>query len=407
MSSPYDLVGPVLPQALRLARYQASPTLPQNIDDLQGENDTINQTPSREEERLLVSNASVMTALENLFSWSTKDRTCRTSTLSHIESVRFQRAMYRLWLMSVLFGPRRFMSRLTRSYDELIQNRELELEKSWEDQKTFLEQFPSQELLQIRKLAWFLLLTATWAVIAEGREPNYAYEWDGMYLFAGPHIILRCYEDATMSHLPMDYLDDDGPYTKFLEHPITQIFQERQVTEPFNGYVGVILDDIHGLHDRCTISGHHCGGTGSPYLLEGMILPDLCNETNWDVLKTKLDRGYIYARNLLCNLVEGKPLSQALGGDWSKLVHEMFACRSDEYAKWSKGDWICGGCWSSFFEDTMWRWRLAQKQKAGEHIGENCRYGYNCKKQCFEEAHAKQFNHLCKPIEEATPVCPF
>ncbi|KAF8435341.1 hypothetical protein L210DRAFT_3550884 [Boletus edulis BED1] len=393
MSSPYDLVGPVLPQALRLARYQASVTLPQNIDDLQGENDTINQTPSREEERLLVSNASVMTALENLFSWSTKDRTCRTSTLSHIESVRFQRAMYRLWLMSVLFGPRRFM--LTRSYDELIQNRELELEKSWEDQKTFLEQFPSQELLQIRKLAWFLLLTATWAVIAEGREPNYAYEWDGMYLFAGPHIILRCYEDATMSHLPMDYLDDDGPYTKFLEHPITQIFRERQVTEPFNGYVGVILDDIHGLHDRCTISG---------------FLNQLyTNLTHWDVLKTKLDRGYIYARNLLCNLVEGKPLSQALGGDWSKLVNEMFACRSDEYAKWSKGDWVCSHCWSSFFRDTLWRWRLAQKQKAGEHIGENCRCGYNCEGQRFKVglAHAKQFNHLCEPIEKATPVCAF
>ena len=69
MSSPFDLVGPVLPQALRLARYQASATLPQNVSDLQSENDTINQTPSREEERLFVSNASVVTALEDLFSW--------------------------------------------------------------------------------------------------------------------------------------------------------------------------------------------------------------------------------------------------------------------------------------------------------------------------------------------------
>ncbi|KAG6371810.1 hypothetical protein JVT61DRAFT_9168 [Boletus reticuloceps] len=69
MSSLYDLVGPVLPQALRLARYQASATLPQNVDDIKSENDTVNQTPSREEERLLLSNASVMTALEDLFSW--------------------------------------------------------------------------------------------------------------------------------------------------------------------------------------------------------------------------------------------------------------------------------------------------------------------------------------------------
>ena len=69
MSSAYDLVGPVLPQALRLAWYQASATLPQTVNDLQSENDTINQTPSREEERLLVSNANIMTALEDLFSW--------------------------------------------------------------------------------------------------------------------------------------------------------------------------------------------------------------------------------------------------------------------------------------------------------------------------------------------------
>ena len=69
MSPAYDLVGPVLPQALRLARYQASATLPQTVNDLQSKNDTINQTPSREEERLLVSNANIMTALEDLFSW--------------------------------------------------------------------------------------------------------------------------------------------------------------------------------------------------------------------------------------------------------------------------------------------------------------------------------------------------
>ena len=69
MSSAYDLVGPVLPQALRLARYQAQKSLPENVSELQSENDTINQTPSREEERLLVSNATTMTALESLFSW--------------------------------------------------------------------------------------------------------------------------------------------------------------------------------------------------------------------------------------------------------------------------------------------------------------------------------------------------
>ena len=69
VNSPYDLVGPVLPQALRLAWCQASASLPQNVNNLQRENDTVNQTPSREEKRLLMYNPNVIIALEDLFSW--------------------------------------------------------------------------------------------------------------------------------------------------------------------------------------------------------------------------------------------------------------------------------------------------------------------------------------------------
>jgi hypothetical protein len=75
-----------------------------------------------------------------------------------------------------------------------------------------------------------------------------------MYLFAGPHILLRCYEDATYTRLPTEYIDDDGPYTDFLMRALSEIAQERQVTEPIQvGYFGVILDNIIGEHDRCTI----------------------------------------------------------------------------------------------------------------------------------------------------------
>ncbi|KAH0835520.1 hypothetical protein J3R83DRAFT_9206 [Lanmaoa asiatica] len=257
MSSPYDLVGPVLPQALRLARYQASASLPQNTDDLTSENDTINQTPSREEERLLTSNANIMTALENLFSWREKDRTSRTSKLSRVESVRFQRAMYRIWLMSVLYGPRRFVPTLGFTNDseeeELSNSSEPDVFKSWKDQKFFLQQFSSsQELFQIRKVAIFLVFIATWSVTAEGGElggTRATYDWDGMFLFAGPHIILRCYEDATTTYLPTQY-PDYGPYTKFLTHALSEIIQTRCITEPL-GCVGTILDDINGEGDRC------------------------------------------------------------------------------------------------------------------------------------------------------------
>lgn len=72
--------------------------------------------------------------------------------------------------MSVLFGPRRFVPRRWsfNSQDDCVNKIEA-LKKSWEDQKTFLQQFSSQELFQIHKSALFLSFTAEWAVIAEGR----------------------------------------------------------------------------------------------------------------------------------------------------------------------------------------------------------------------------------------------
>ncbi|KAN0073614.1 hypothetical protein V8E55_012221 [Tylopilus felleus] len=362
MSSPYDLVSYVLPQALRLARYQAMAKLPENVSDIQRENDTINQTPSKEE-RLIVSNDSVMTALENLFSW-------------------------RHWCGF--------------SEADDYKDREADLQKSWRDQKTFLQQFSTQELFQILKLALFLRSTARWAITAEGNGL-------GGTLYTCPHRVLRCFEDATSNHLPMEHLDDDGPYTKFITRSLCEITDEREVVEPI-GYVGIILDEINGLHDRCTTTGRGCGGDGNWGIFESgevQVLPCLYNETSesfvawskknslmmlldWDDLKGDLDREYLVARNLTYNIVE-KSIVQALSGNWSKLVREMFACKQGEYAQWSTEDWICAECWSSFFRDTMWRWRLARKEK---------KHGYDCEEQRFEEglAHAKQFNVRCSSI---------
>ena len=53
----------------------------------------------------------------------------------------------------------------------------------------------------------------------------------------------------------MEHLDDDDPYPEFLTHALSEIVQERQVTEPMPGYVGIILDDLTGEHDRCMIDG--------------------------------------------------------------------------------------------------------------------------------------------------------
>lgn len=89
---------------------------------------------------------------------------------------------------------------------------------------------------------------------------------------------------------------------------------------------------------------------------------------DWDYLKglEQLDRGLIVAGNLRLNHTE-RPLIRALNGDWPRLIREMFACKHGEFAQWSEEDWICTGCWFDFFRDTIWRWRLAQKER-GTHV---------------------------------------
>lgn len=64
----HELVGPAIPQALQLARYQALRSINKDVVEVD-ENDVISQKPTPEEERIMASNAAVVSALEDLFSW--------------------------------------------------------------------------------------------------------------------------------------------------------------------------------------------------------------------------------------------------------------------------------------------------------------------------------------------------
>ncbi|KAG9315217.1 hypothetical protein JVU11DRAFT_4347 [Chiua virens] len=400
MSSSCDLAVPLLSQALRLARCQAAATPPKDACDLASENDVINKTPSREEERLLLSNACIVVALEDLFSWTEKDRTSRTSKLSRVESIRFQRALYRIWLICVLCGPRRFA--IPDNTNEDSRRRSEDRIKSRKDQKSILQQFSLQELVQIRKIARFLVSTADWGVMAERRGYSGidGHDWKSMLLFAGPHALLRCYEDATSEHLPTEHLTKNSVYDGFLLYPLDEIIRAGNIKKDPLGFVGTILDNINGEHDCC----RHCGNSHIHGIVpDAPILPALYNESNWDYLKGLLlgDSGFLVPGNLTDNLTEGEAFTQALEGDWSRLLHQLFACRGDEYSQWLKQDWVCMICWMSFIRDTIWQWRVKQKVTAGDSIKQDCRNGYDCQKQRYKTglAHANRVNHLCKPIE--------
>ncbi|KAG8221337.1 hypothetical protein J3R82DRAFT_1505 [Butyriboletus roseoflavus] len=237
-TSLHGLVGPAILQASQLARYQAFRSTNKNVVEVD-ENDVISQKPTSEEERIIVSNTAVVSALENLFSWMHKDKTQRTSQLSYIESWRFHRAMYRVWIMSTLYG-----------YGSAAHGQRA-MGASSSTQEAFLQKFTSQELIQINKVSRFLKSIADWVIFAECKLVGSldVYDFDGLYLFAGPHILLRCYEEQSSDLLPWGYLDDEVS-ENFLLPSVESILSQRNITIPF-AYVGSILDEICGATDTC------------------------------------------------------------------------------------------------------------------------------------------------------------
>lgn len=84
-----------------------------------------------------------------------KDKTQRTSQLSFVESWRFHRAMYRIWIMSTLYGT---------GSSSLGQRATV---AGSETQKAFLQKFTSQELIQMSKVSRFLISIGGWVIFAE------------------------------------------------------------------------------------------------------------------------------------------------------------------------------------------------------------------------------------------------
>lgn len=350
----------------------------------------MNQEISREEERILASNADVTIALEDLYSWRYKDRTSRTSKLSHAESWRFQRTLYRISLLSYLYG----MGSISRAED--YRDADTQLERNIKKQKEFLETFSSQELLQIRYVAIFLQGIAGCAD-REFLGSLDVYDFQGIYLFAGPRALLRCHEEGTASPLRIgEVLGDDGPGNGFLTKPLGGILKERRIDIHQAPFEKTILNQINGENDKCS----HCKSAYEcvPGMNSGV---NLWNETNWDYLRSRIYLHECVHQSLANNQIE--KVSAALGPagtDTFRFMHQMFDSKREPYAQWAKTDWVCFSCIEVFLIDTIPFWLLDRKRGEGSTISPDCPSGDSCSLQEGKK-HARQFNHLCRPIATA------
>ena len=91
--------------------------------------------------------------------------------------------------------------------------------------------------------------------------------------------------------LPLSYLDDYGPYEKFIVPVAEDILSQRNVTVPF-AFVGSILDEVCGMYNTCQSNqrccrirslstGRACGrNEGRPLPPGTQYTPDLFNENS-------------------------------------------------------------------------------------------------------------------------------
>ncbi|KAJ3904684.1 hypothetical protein F5879DRAFT_954081 [Lentinula edodes] len=62
---------------------------------------------------------------------------------------------------------------------------------------------------------------------------------------------------------------------------------------------------------------------------------------------------------------------------------------------WKEDDCLCQSCFKSFLIENLWVW-LRQVKANSAPLAENCWYGYNCRTQTHNLAHAQKLNHLCE-----------
>jgi len=334
--------------------------------------------------RLLDVNADVVGSLEDLFSQRYKDRTSFTSQLSGVESHRFRRALYRLWLFSAAFGEDIF--------EEFVD--EQGLQESREDQERFLDTYDTRHLREMEMVASFLIDVALWTFRAA--PPPISRFQDGdmgaLALLAGPQAIFKAYSDHSsviIYQRHRAFLRDPYPDRHFFQDALGVVWVQRSFEEEYAS--PIILDEVLGEHDEC----RRCN------TMKGV---ELWNITNWCMLK-----GYMHHTihtslkgMLRKNHTETRPLRATLDGmGYFTLMDQIFdvdPCKGDTLGVWAKEDWICLDCLNRLLEERLHLWWPTQKNKANVALLPNCASGFDCLKQTYQTDHALAYNHICEPL---------
>ncbi|KAJ6514086.1 hypothetical protein DFH09DRAFT_1196914 [Mycena vulgaris] len=393
-----NVVGPALPEAMRVLRYHDhAPGGPEWTETGAEDGSAIPKTGeaemTREEYRLLRQNAAVVKQLEVLFSLRYRDQLARTSQLTWAESYRFSRAIYRVMLYCAVF-------RMPTSEDDVREMEESPTERGRIVQQriAMLNQYSTEELLELNAVLEFLRAVAQDSGEKSGYfqddedMPDGAGEW---VLSAGPAAILQAHRTNA------DFLVEkigitvwiSGPFTLlsgFFVTPLQSIWDRRNVPTPPHADTG---GQENPLLDSVTFRSPPCDQCAL------VSTTKLWHEHNWDALH--LDIHGLLKGNLRDNFTELEALREAHPSkNIPQLVSELFARRTEEFLAWNKTDSLCGACLKKFISAHLHLWLYDKRVEDSWDAPEDCWYGYECRTQTSVTLHALTKNHLCAPTRQ-------
>ena len=329
----HNHIGPALPQALRLVRSYNAHKRPVRVPSEQDCTD--NARISWQDAQLLAHVHKIVSNLEDLFSFREKDRTSRTSQLSPRESVRFQRAVYRIWLFSVLYGNARVTGCEQEKHNFVH-----------EPAHVFLSAFSTSELREIERLARFLKRTVASAV---DNSENFELTIDSI-LTCGPPCILTA--AARKTHMP-DKAHLSSGRRGFLTDALHQVWVARGIRPTWHyAGTGVLLDSVHGATDRCA---RCCAVKGL----------SLFNPINWELLDAYL--APIATKLEQLGLIETSasepppPRARVLYPEYMATIYG--ARDRDAYGRWELADWLCARCVEEAVMVHLPAWWAQQQQR--------------------------------------------
>ncbi|KAJ7234361.1 hypothetical protein B0H12DRAFT_1327696 [Mycena haematopus] len=401
MDVAYNLVGPALPQALRVVRYpyhEFDEPYAQYDDTPDGDLSAMAAACPEElhpvitpwDEQALLENSRVVTALEDIYSLQTKDNKSRTSVLTSEESWRFRRAMYRIILYCKLFPCDRYDSaEILAMDDELVGKIRMQ-------RTAVLDEYPTDELRELCSAVKFLVSMFT-GLPAPTRLTD-------TLLSTGPSGALRAWQARSYwvleDEIDFDFLlratDNLLLFEGYFSLPLENLCSERSTARPKADDPGSkwILDQVTSATDTCS----HCAAP------DGI---ELYTEANWgrrlpfyirDFLKYPLQHNQILFPPLYA-LTSHLEDSDALG----LFISNLFAFKTHTapaFDNWERTDSYCQMCLTKFLEEHLWIWFLEERLKGGWIPPENCPYGWTCRTQASDRSHAKTKNHLCVPIND-------